>query len=234
VSDVLKNHKNQTIKDMYALLEKELKPLETLQEKVRKASPPPVSELDKELTESEDPKVVEFREAIQRLEDQVRIAREDAHKHLLGKYKTLSDDELDALKNQYGVQYTRAKKAWGMLHDFGEMMGNTDGVVEALNEIRIPNLKSLGNNTGRTNVGDGSPRPKVTSVTIVRGDGATKTAEKISALVVWAKLKTPDIYREWFATAGTDQWQNISETHTFKVGDCEVTIEPVVDTEDDE
>lgn len=234
MSEILSKHKNQTVKDMFALLQKELQPLDELQDKVKKASPPPVAQLDKELAESEDPTDVEFREAIQRAEDAVRIAREDAHKHMLRKYKTLNPDELEKLKNAYGQQATRAKKAWGMLNDFAEMMPNTDGVKEALAEIRIPNLKTLGNTTGRTNVGDGGPRPRITSVTIVRKDGAAKTDTKISPLMIWAKLKSTDVYRAWYEAAGVDQWQDITETHTFTVEECEITIEPVVHTEDDE
>lgn len=233
MSEILSKHANKMVRDMYAILEKELKPLDALQEAVRAAMPRPVAELDKEAEESTDPKIVEFREAIKRAEDQARIAREDLHKHMRKGEKSLSDDELEKLKNQYGVQQTRARKAWGMLNDTGEMMPDTDGVVEALREIKIPNLKSIGGTLGRTNVGDGGPRPQIESVTITRADGASKTDQRISALVVWAKLRTPDIYAEWFSAAGTDQWKSIKETHTFKVGDCEVTIEPHVDGEED-
>jgi len=224
--DFLKKHKNQTVRDMFALLEKELAPLAELQERVKKASPPPVSELDKELAESEEPQVVEFRKAIERIEEQLRVAREDAHKFLLSRYKTLSSDELEALRNEYGQQATRARKAWGMLHDFSEMMPNTDGVKEALEQIRIPNFRNFGNTTGRTALGDGGPRPKVSKVTIKRADGQVKSDERISSLAIWSKLKTKDIYEVWFKTAGVEQWQDIKDTHTFKVGECEVTIEP--------
>ena len=232
--DVLGKHKNQTVRDMYAVLTKELKPLEALQEKVKAAIPPTVAELDKELSESEDSKVKEFREAIERLEEQVRVAREDAHKHLLSKYKTLSSDEITALKTEYSTQANRARKAWGMLNDFAEMMPNTEGVKDALGNIRIPDLRALSGTTGRTNHGEGGPRPKITSVTITRKDGESKTAERISGLVVWAKLKTSDIYSAWFKAAGVDQWQDIKETHTFSVGDCEVTIEPYVNGDNEE
>lgn len=233
MTEILSKHKNATVRDFYALLEKELKPLDALQDKVKKASPPPVAKLDQELAESEDPADVEFREAIQRAEDAVRIAREDAHKHMLSKYKTLDPDELEKLKNEFGVQATRARKAWGMLNDYAEMMPNTEGVKQALDEIRIPNLKSIGGTLGRTNVGDGGPRPQITSVTITRKDGSTKTDTRISALMSWSKLNTQDIYKAWFAAAGTDQWQSITETHTFQVDECEVSIEPRGNAEDD-
>lgn len=231
MSDVLKTHKNQTVVDMYKLLEKELKPLDAMQAKVKAAMPRPVAELDKELSESTDPKLVEFREAIERIEEQLRVAREDAHNHMRKDEQTLSDDELEKLKTAYGQQYNRAKKAWGMLNDFASMMPNTDGVTDALKEITIPNLRNVGKTTG--SVGDGTARPRITSVTIVRKDGSSKVDERISSLVTWSKLKTQDIYAAWYAAAGTDNWKNITETHTFKVDDCEVTIEPHVNGEDE-
>lgn len=225
-ADILAGHKNKTVREMWDQVLKEAAPLAEIQEKVKAASPPPVSELDKQLAESDDPEVKEFREQIERLESQLRTAREDAHKHLLKGYNTISEEEMDKLNTDYAVKATRVRKAVGMLRDYGEIM-SVDGVVEAIDQYRIPNLRG-GATRGRSNLENGGPRPKVSECTIVRADEKVKTGQQISVLAPWAKLQTADIYSAWFQKAGTTTWQDIHETYTFEVGDCEVTIVPKV------
>jgi hypothetical protein len=210
---------------MWDVVTKESAPLQEIQAQVKAASPPPVAELDEELARSEDPKIVEFREAIKRAEESLKVAREDAHRHLLQGYKTLSEDELKDLTNKYAQQYNRVRKAVGMLRDYGEMMSNTTGVVEAVDKYRIPNLRSVAGNKGRTSI-EGGPRPSITSCTIVRADGKSRTDKKISVLAAWSKLTSADIYAAWFKAAGVSQWQDVTDTHEFKVGDCTITIVP--------
>lgn len=219
------SHKNKTVRELWELLKQEAAPLAEIQAEVKAASPPTVPELDKDLAESDDPKVMEFRAEIERLETALRNAREDAHGYIKDtKYKVLSSDELEALNTKYAQQATRVRKSVGMLRDYGEIQ-RVDGVVENIDKYRIPNLR--GNATrGRTNLENGGPRPKIESCTIVREDQKAKTGHQISVLAPWAKLTSADIYAAWFAKAGVSAWQDIHETHTFDVGTCTVTIVP--------
>lgn len=231
-ADVLSNHPNQSVKELWSKITALATPLEEIQATVKASSPPPVSELDAKLATSEDPEVTEYRKAIEKLETQLRQAREDAHTHLLKGYKTLSDDELKELKTKFAQQYEQAKTMYGVLFQYAAGMAdmpgiNVDGVLDALKEYKLPTLRAVGPTTGSANFSEGAPRPKVEKVVCTRGNGDTKEFDKLSQACVWAKLETAKAYAAWIAAAGVSTWQEVTETHEITVDNATLVIHPV-------
>lgn len=233
--DVLASHPNQTVKEMWERVTTFAKPLDEIHAQIKAASPPPVSELDATLAASDDPQVVEYRTAIERLEKSLREAREDAHKYLMDKIHTpISDEDMEKLKAAYGKQAEMTRTAYGMLSSYAELMGavdgiNVDGVSEALKHFKIPNFRSIANNTGSAQTETRS-LPRVNAVHVVRGNGDERDFEKISLAAGWAKLTTPQVFNAWLKAAGVATWQEVKDVMTFTVDKAEITITPHSDT----
>lgn len=227
--EVLSGHPNATVRDMWERVKEDAAPLEEIHENIRAASPPSSSELDEWLTSSPDPEIVEFREAIKRMEDALRVAREDAHKALLSKVRQVSPEELDQLKVQYAKQIGVVRTSVGMLRDFAELMSgrqNVEGVLDALKAYSVPTLRAIGPNRGSTNQGDGAPRPQVKQIEVTRPNGASKTFDKLSHAAQWVKQNTSDVYAAWLKAAKANQWQDVTEAVEFTLNDFKFGITP--------
>lgn len=229
--EVLATHPNQTVTEMWGRVTAFSGPLDEIQAQIKAASPPPVSELDAKLATSDDPKVVEYREAIEKLEKALREAREDAHKHLMQDYKSITDDEMEKLKQAYAKQAELTRTAYGMLSNYADLMAdvdgvNVEGVAEALKHFRIPNFRTIAHNTGSAQT-EGGSRPRTGTIHVKRGNGDERDFEKISLAAGWAKLSTPVVFNAWMKAAGVSTWQEVKETHTFTVDKAEFTINPL-------
>jgi hypothetical protein len=235
--DVLASHPNQTVREMWERVTTFAGPLDEIQAQIKAASPPPVSELDAKLATSEDPTVVEFRTAIEKLEKALREAREDAHRYLMEKeYTPISDEKMDELKQKYGKQAELTRTAYGMLNNYADLMGsvdgiNVDGVADALKHFKIPNFRSIAHNTGAAQT-EGGSRPRTGAIHVRRGNGDERDFDKISLAAGWAKLTTTQVFNAWLKAAGVATWQEVKDTMTFTVDKAEFVITPHSDTEE--
>lgn len=223
VNTVLGKHKNETVRAMWERVAGFAAPLAGLVDEIKASSPPPVNELDKELSESTDPKIVEFRAEIERLEAALRTAREDAHKELLKKVKTLSPEDLEKKKNTFAKHYNDARGAVALLRNTAAALDWKD-VMEALDAYELPTLRGT-NRIGTAN-SEGTPRPQVASIVVTRENGQRKEFDKLSFAAKFVGCETSAIYNAWIAAAEVSEWQKIDTTQEFDVNNCTVVITP--------
>lgn len=222
----LSKSKNTTVKDMWNKLQEMVKPLTEIQQKIKAASPPSVLELDKELNSSEDPVIAEYRAEIKRLEEAVKVAREDAHQKMIARYQTIPEAELEDLKKAFAAQHSDARTTLGMLRDYATIFKVTEA-EEALKDFKLPDLRGQ-NKVGQGANADSAPRPKVTAVTVTRADGKSKTTDTLSAAALFAKQATADVLATWLKEAGASEWQEVSETLTVELDGVTYEITPKV------
>lgn len=219
----LSKHKNTFVKQMWEKIVDRISSLKEVHEQIKAATPPTVAELDKELHSSSDPQVKEFRDAIARAEETLRVAREDAHKHILqAKHSPLSDEEQAKLKAQFAKLYQAANTPVGMLRDYAEMFDLTD-VQNFLKTFMLPHLRGSARPGASAEV---APRPQIGSVVATRADGSTKTFGKFSDASIYTKVPTTQIRDGWLKAAEADTWQEVNQEITYKIGEVEFIVTP--------
>lgn len=220
----LSKHKNTFVKQMWEKISDRIAPLKEVHDQIKAATPPSVSELDTELKTSDDPQVKEFRDAIHRAEEALRVAREEGHKYILkAKYAPLSDEEQAALKAKFAKLYQAANTPVGMLRDYAEMFDLED-VQTFLKSFQLPHLRGSARPGGAN--ADSAPRPQVGSVVVTKADGTTKTFDKLSAASIFSKVPTAKIRDKWLETAGVSAWQDVDSEITFSADDVEFIVTP--------
>lgn len=210
----LSKHEDSAIVKLWAKVQTSVEPLFELYNKVKESSPPSVAELDKELAESADTELASYRVEMKRLEDAVRVIREDAHQHILKGYNFMDPAELAKLKTAFAEQSVIARTTLATLKNYARVL-DVAGVEEELEKFEMPTLR------GTTKVaGAGStttPRARIESVTVTRPDGKSKTGDKLGVAGLFASIDTDTIFTAWLEASGATKWQDIKEVVNFTV-----------------
>lgn len=219
----LSQYPDESVKNMWARAMGFAEPMMALHEKIREASPPNVLELDKELNSSDEPAVAEFRAEIKRLEEALKVIREDAHKHILKGYNSIPEAELKGLQAEFTKATTKVRTALTTIRGYADIM-ELDDVKALVDAYRIPTLRGTVQTPGASAAS--VPRPRVANVEVKKADGKTKVFATLGAASIFASVDNSTTFRTWLETAGETEWQHVKEVVSFEVNGVKFTVTP--------
>lgn len=219
----LSTHEEEPIRKMWAKVQEFVAPLEELYKTVKDSSPPTTPELDRELNSSDDPKMVEYREEMAKLEKAKLQVREDAHKHLLSGYHSIPEDELKKLREEFSTQYKKAQATIAMLRTYAETL-EVAGVVDELKRFEMPTLRGTTRVTGGTSTT--TSRARVAEIRVTKPGKATKTFGRFSQAAVHTGLDTTVISSSWLEASGETEWQSVNDVVDFEIDSIKFSVTP--------
>lgn len=195
--------------------------LETYED-IKNSTPPPVSELDKQLQESDDPEVKAYREEIDRLQGAIKQVREQGHQHLLKDFDLLPEDEQAKLRTRFNEQIRQVNTTLQTLTNYANLM-DIEGVEEGLKDFTLPTIRG-----GRPSGGASATtiiRPRFADVKVTVGN-KTKSNKRLGEVTAWAAHDQMEVLNAGLEAAGAGKWQDINEEITFEFGNGTYTIVP--------
>lgn len=218
----LSTHEDPAIAKLWSRVQEFATPLLETYEEIKSSTPPPVAELDKQLQESDESAVTEYREEIERLQAAIKQVREQAHQHLLKDFNLLPEDEQAKLRQRFNEQAKQVNTTVATLTNYASLM-DIDGVEEEIKQFSLPTIRG-----GRPSGGASATtiiRPRFGDVKVKIGN-KTKSNKRLGEVTAWAAHDQMEVLNAGLEAAGAGKWQDITEEVTFEFGNAVYTILP--------
>lgn len=218
----LSTHEDPAIAKLWSRVVEFTTPLLETYDEIKSSTPPPVSELDRQLQESDDPKVKEHREEIERLQAAIKQVREQGHQHLLKDFNLLPEDDQAQLRARFNEQMRQVNTTVQTLSNYAQLM-DIEGVEEGLKDFTLPTIRG-----GRPSGGASATtiiRPRFADVKVKVGN-KTKSNKRLGEVTAWAAHDQMEVLNAALEEAGAGKWQDINEEITFDFGNGTYTIVP--------
>ena len=220
----LSEHEDSTVRALWAKVQAEEPALHQIYKQIRENSPPAASEIEKMINGSDDPEIKGRREEIARLEAAVLKAKQEAREYVLAGFDTLPDEELKAMRVEFGAKATAVNAVLNLIGDITNTLGIED-VPAKLDEYRktVPSLRGIGLVSART-VNNG-PRPKIDRVEVTKPGKAMKPYDTLSFASTYAGHSTTEVLEAWLKAAGKENWKDVTVPVSFTLGEGDKVIE---------
>lgn len=204
-----------------------------LYEEIQKINPPTPAELNRVLSESEDPDVVAYRTKIAAQRAELEQAEEEARAFIASGYGAgATEDELKAKRTEFATARKEMLDIIQLVRLSAETL-HLDDVVALLKAYEVPSLRGTSPRTPGQRAGEGAPRPRLSEVVVQKAGQEARTFTgkdaKMSKVALFVKSATADVLAAWLAAADVTEWQAVKGTVSFEMGAYTLSITPALD-----